>query len=216
MRRCLLIAGLLAAMTCSRADDTTRAAQEALRTRELYYGDVTGTMNAETTEALRRFQEKRGLDPTGSPDEVTLRALGLAPRGGAAQPAVDERVAQCRDFIGRYLHACEAGSVDAELAFYADRVDYMSDGQETKAGLRAELAAYRDDWPERHGKLLRCVASPVAAHPDEVMVTFRYQYDVRGYGGSSRGHESKGIEDLNAILRSGAQGMRIVSIREVQ
>ena len=209
MRRLLLIAAMLA-IPLAHADDLTRAVQEALRTRELYYGDVTGAANPETTEALRRFQEKRGLDPTGTPDEITLRALGIAIKGGPASPQVDERVAQCRDFIDRYLHACQAGSLDAELAFYADRIDYMSDGPETKTDLRTELTAYRENWPLRQLKLLHCVASPSPGRADEVIVTYRYQYDVRGSG-----HESKGMEDVNVIVRSGAQGLKIVSIREI-
>jgi hypothetical protein len=191
----------------ARADDLTRAAQEALRTRQLYYGEVDGIETAETTEAVRRFQEKKGFDPTGLLDETTLRALGLAPHAGPDAPG-SERLEQSRDFILRYLHACQGGDLGAELAFYVGHVDYMGEGAEDKAGVEAELAAYRRNWPERRFKLLDCVASPNPANPDEIIATFRYRYNVRGDGS-----EREGIEDLNLILRSIGRELKIISIR---
>ncbi len=203
---CLL--GVLPLARPARADDLTRAVQEALRTRELYYGDVNGAPGGETTEALRRFQAKKGLDPTGALDEATLRALGLLPPAGADAPGA-ERVDQCRDFIGRYLHACGEGDLGAELGFFADKVDYMDDGGLDKAALQADLAAYRRNWPERAFKLVHCVASPMPSNADELIATFRYQFDVRGGG-----HERKGIEDLNIVIRVAGGALKIISMRE--
>ncbi len=158
----LLIAVLGLLPLPARADDITRAAQEALRTRKLYYGDVDGMQGSETTEAIRRFQEKKGFDPTGTLDETTLRALGLPPRAGL-DVAGSNLVEQSRDFINRYLHACQSGSLAAELAFYADRVDYMAEGVERKAGIETELASYRESWPDRHFELnpLRRLPQPL-------------------------------------------------------
>ncbi len=207
-RIALLFACLMPLMSGARADDLTRAVQEALRTRELYYGDVDGASGPETTEAVRRFQEKKGLDPTGTLDEATLRALELLPRSGAHAPG-SERVEQCRDFIGRYLHACQAGDLAAEMGFYADRVDYMDEGPVTRADLQADLAAYRRNWPDRSFKLVHCVASPSPGDPDEMIATFRYEFDVRGDG-----HERKGMEDLNVVIRGVGGELKIVSMRQ--
>jgi hypothetical protein len=209
IRRLLpLIAALLLAPAAN-ADDMIRAVQEALRTRQFYYGEVNGVPSPETAEALRRFQEKKGFDPTGLPDEATMRALGLLPHAGPDAPAA-ERIEQSRDFIDRYLHACQSGDLAAELAFYADRVDYLADGPEPKAALRTELAAYRRNWPERTLTLLHCVASPSPAKIDEMIATFRYRFDVRGGG-----HEREGVEDLNVVIRSFGGTLKIVSIREI-
>jgi len=194
----------------ARADDITRSVQEALRTRKFYYGEVDGVQGSETTEAVRRFQEKKGFDPTGALDETTLRALGLLPHVGL-DASGSERVEQSRDFVDRYLHACQSGSLAAELTFYADRVDYMAEGVQRKADLKTELASYRQSWPERRFELIHCVASPSPSNPDEMIVTFRYQFDVRGDD-----HKRKGMEDLNIIIRSINGELKIVSIREFQ
>ncbi len=207
IRRILLIASFLLLPPLLRADSLTRAAQEALRARQLYYGEVDGIETSETMEAVRRFQAKKGFDPTGMLDEDTLRALGLAPHAGLDSPG-SERIEQSRDFILRYLHACQSGDLGAELAFYAGHVDYMGEGAESKAAIEAGLASYRQNWPERRFKLLHCVASPDPADPDQIIATFRYQYSVRGDG---RGHE--GIEDLNAVIRSIGGELKIISIR---
>jgi hypothetical protein len=205
--RILLIASLLLLPRLARADELTGAVQEALRTRKLYFGDIDGVQSPETTEALRRFQEKKGLDPTGALDETTLRALGLLPHPGLDAPG-SGRIEQCRDFIDRYLHACQANDPAAELAFYAGRLDYMSEGAQAKASLQPELASYRQNWPERHFKLLHCVSSPNPSDSDEIIATFRYQFDVLGGG-----RERKGIEDLNVTIRSIHGELKIVSIR---
>ena len=194
----------------ARADDITRSVQEALRTRKLYYGEVDGIRGSETTEAVRRFQEKKGFDPTGTLDVMTLRALGLLPQVGLHSLG-SERVEQSRDFVDRYLHACQSDSLDAELMFYADRVDYMDDGVQRKADLKTEFASYRQSWPDRRFKLIHCVASPSPSNPDEMIVTFRYRFDVRGDG-----QERNGMEDLNIVIRSISGELKIVSIREFQ
>ena len=209
IRWIFIIASLFLLSPGVRADDITRVVQEALRTRKFYYGDVDGRQGPETTEAIRRFQEKKGFDPTGTADETTLRALGLLPHA-SLNASGSERVEQCRDFIDRYLHACQAGDLAAELAFYADRVDYMDEGAERKAVLQVELASYRQNWPERRFKLVHCVASPNPSNRDETIATFRYQFDVRGDGG-----ERKGVEDLNVTIRLIGGELRIVSMRNI-
>lgn len=61
-------------------DETIRAVQEKLiaeKFLEEVHGD--GIMNQATHEALRSFQRREGLNITGTADEETLRALGIAP-----------------------------------------------------------------------------------------------------------------------------------------
>jgi membrane fusion protein, multidrug efflux system len=54
-----------------------RRVQERLATAGFDPGPVDGTMGARTRAALRAFQEERGLDPTGEPNEATLTELGV-------------------------------------------------------------------------------------------------------------------------------------------
>jgi hypothetical protein len=208
-RRALLLAAIFAvALPHIRADELTRKVQEALRTRELYYGEVDGVRNPETSEAVRRFQEKKGIDPTGALDDATLHALGLLPPAASPAPGAIH-TEQARDFIDRYLHACQSNDPDIELAFYAGRVNYMDEGAMDKSRLRTELAAYRKNWPDRHFKLLHCVASASPSKANEIIVTFRYQFVVRGGG-----HEQKGIEDLNAVIAFAGGEPGIISLKE--
>ena len=50
--------------------------QRALKARGLYMAPVTGTMNATTAEAIRRFQEPRGLD-SATLSTAAARELGI-------------------------------------------------------------------------------------------------------------------------------------------
>ena len=77
----------------ARADDLVRQVQEELRKRNLYFGDVDGTLSPPTAAALRRYQQRKGFPTTGEPDAVTLYSLmipvpaGLAGGGPVSQTA---------------------------------------------------------------------------------------------------------------------------------
>jgi hypothetical protein len=77
-----LLSLCLAGWTVS-ADDQVRRAQEALRKRNLYFGEIDGRKNEEITGAIRRYQQRQGLPPTGDLTSPTLASLGI---GGAAKP----------------------------------------------------------------------------------------------------------------------------------
>jgi peptidoglycan hydrolase-like protein with peptidoglycan-binding domain len=77
-----LLSGLLAVILGARslcADEMTREVQEELRKRHLYFGDIDGRFTPEVSAALRRYQERKGFAPSGTPDETTLRSLTLLP-----------------------------------------------------------------------------------------------------------------------------------------
>ncbi len=74
----LPLALLLCAVTLPlRADEQTRCVQEELRKRNMYFGDVDGTRSPQLIAALRRYQERKGFDPSGEADDQTLRSLSL-------------------------------------------------------------------------------------------------------------------------------------------
>ena len=56
---------------------------------------------------------------------------------------------EMRDFMQRYLHACETENVNDELAYYAPRVDYFAHGIVPKTYVRDRLAEYNQLWPQR-------------------------------------------------------------------
>jgi peptidoglycan hydrolase-like protein with peptidoglycan-binding domain len=68
---------LLAVLGSVKGDEQTREVQEQLRKRHLFYGDVNGQFTPELSEALKRYQGRKNFPVTGTPDDVTLRSLGI-------------------------------------------------------------------------------------------------------------------------------------------
>jgi len=73
-------------MTAGATGDKVRQLQSRLKQLEWYDGDVTGTYAEATTAGVRGFQDKRGLDTTGSVDQATWDRLN----GMTRQPTDDE------------------------------------------------------------------------------------------------------------------------------
>ena len=57
--------------------DRIREIQSALQKDGSYEGSPTGKWDEATTDAMRRYQDKNGLNPTGKIDAVSLNKLGL-------------------------------------------------------------------------------------------------------------------------------------------
>src|SRR5215217_1442862 len=76
----------LAGSGITRADEDVRSTQEELRRRNVYFGDIDGRHTPELEEALKRFQQRKGLTPSGREDDSTLRTLGLKRRSPDEPP----------------------------------------------------------------------------------------------------------------------------------
>lgn len=59
------------------ADGTVRSAQAALEAQGYGPGAIDGTMGPNTRSAIMKFQQDKGLAPSGTLDNATLAALGL-------------------------------------------------------------------------------------------------------------------------------------------
>jgi peptidoglycan hydrolase-like protein with peptidoglycan-binding domain len=57
-----------------------KAIAQKLSEQDELRGEPGDALDARTREALRRFQKHHGLPATGSPDDATVRKLGLEPR----------------------------------------------------------------------------------------------------------------------------------------
>src|SRR5205085_11269428 len=64
-----------------RADDLIQNVQQALKDEGYYFGEVTGTKDAGTTAAIRRYQIRNGLQISGDLNEETLKSLGVDSSG---------------------------------------------------------------------------------------------------------------------------------------
>src|SRR6188474_2087664 len=86
MKKILVGSCLLLFLAAAPAEEQTRATQEELRRRNIYFGDIDGRSSAEFAEAVKRYQRKKGLSESGQPDRETLRSLGLASREPGEPP----------------------------------------------------------------------------------------------------------------------------------
>jgi peptidoglycan hydrolase-like protein with peptidoglycan-binding domain len=59
------------------ADEQVRKAQEELRKRHLFYGDITGEVSPALTVAISAYQQRKGFSPSGRLDLETCASLGL-------------------------------------------------------------------------------------------------------------------------------------------
>lgn len=74
-----------AAVLPGRADQTIASAQQTLKDQGFYYGEITGTKDADTVAAIRRYQIRNGLKITGDLSAETQKSLGV--HGGAPSAA---------------------------------------------------------------------------------------------------------------------------------
>src|SRR3954468_18021811 len=71
----LLLVLLLPLSSPARADETVRQVQEELRKRNLYFGNIDGKVSPVLTDALKRYQTRKGFTITGQVDKDTARSL---------------------------------------------------------------------------------------------------------------------------------------------
>jgi peptidoglycan hydrolase-like protein with peptidoglycan-binding domain len=99
MKRLILSAA--AALCCltlspgvARADDGLKRIQQSLRDQGFYYGSIDGAPGDETTQAIRRYQIRNGLQVTGQLNDETRNSIlrasgdaGTAPAGVSVAPS---------------------------------------------------------------------------------------------------------------------------------
>jgi len=61
----------------ARADETVRQIQEELRKRNLYFGNIDGQSSVVLTDALKRYQSRKGFAVTGKVDRDTATSLHI-------------------------------------------------------------------------------------------------------------------------------------------
>src|SRR5437660_10298791 len=81
MRLRIAILILLASVGPLWADQAIQNVQQALKDQGFYYGEITGTKDADTTAAIRRYQIRNGLQITGDLNDETLKSLGVDSSG---------------------------------------------------------------------------------------------------------------------------------------
>jgi peptidoglycan hydrolase-like protein with peptidoglycan-binding domain len=234
------IGALLCLPLATRADEPTRAVQEELRKRKLYFGDVDGRETPSFLDAVKQYQERKGFPVTGQTDPDTLRSLGIAPptegrvlpdvtvlrsdrnvnatRTAASAPAVSQPPpkappptrAEMVGWVRRYLEACMTPDLNDELGYYANNVDYFHHGTVRKEDIGRELAAYMQQWPTRRYWL----SGPVKLNTsgDHPVVRARITFELEGAGGMRQA--SGKVDSTFTVARRADSGWEIIAHEE--
>jgi Putative peptidoglycan binding domain len=139
-----------------------------------------------------------------------LKPLPPAPIKAANAAAATR--ADIRNFIRRYLEACQSPSPQDELAFYADRVDYFDHGLVDKPYIQNELAVYDQRWPVRKysaGESIRIVKNGA-----NTIVKFRVAFQVAN---EANARKARGrVDDTFGLAKRADSGLEIVSMHEAR
>lgn len=128
LKRSLLL--FFALVLLLRADELTRAIQEELKNQGFYFSTPSGEMDEPTIAALKRFQIRNGLEPSGHADEATLKALQLSPTPQPTPPPITPPKLSQKD-----QEFLKSPMLEGEPDFYAflfSRTPFESASRETQ------------------------------------------------------------------------------------
>jgi hypothetical protein len=133
----------------------------------------------ELTEADYQRLEEAAVEPIGDGPDDDLRGPDEEEATAAPVPPPPDAIPreQLEKFLKDYLAACQKNDLDAELAFYADSVDYFHHGKVDKAFIRRDVQRYYDRWPSRVYELQEFDVR--GSKPDQALLKFRITFKVR-------------------------------------
>jgi len=135
-----------------------------------------------------------------------------APHGKShAQATQTVDPAEIVKFVKDYLRATERGNLRKELCFYADYVDYYSNGTVDRRIVEHSLRKYYARWPHRHTDLEEIFGFRVNPRTALITVTYRTTFALR-----NSGTRIKGATDNVIVINAATSSPRIVAIREAR
>lgn len=158
----LVIVGLGAVPV--RGDEATRAVQEELRRRHLFYGEIDGRESAELSAALKHYQERIGFRQTGLADAETLRSMSITKDRGAQLPDVP---------VLRSDRAAPAGTAPVQdgIASVASPGTWSGGALPTQMEIRTYLRDYLDASQSANAADELPFYAPQIAYYDQGVVT---------------------------------------------
>jgi hypothetical protein len=126
----------------------------------------------------------------------------------SGSPAPDFSTEQLRDYVGAFVLAGLDPQIGAEVAFFADRVQYYDEGIKDREKIRADLKRYDSRWPGRKFWM----AGDITVEPQNdkrVRVTFPLRYEL--HNGAKR---SSGKVNKTLLLERAGDDLQIVAVSE--
>ncbi len=169
-----------------------------------------------TWEALRE-EDEEFLESAPPPSYPAAETTGLQTPTSASEklaspePGPDRqgrRQERVRDYIAAFVLAGLENSIEPELGFFAERVEYFGEGEVGIEHIRRSLARYNDRFPDRR---FRLIGEPeiIEKSGSVLLVEFPLRYDVRGADGRRSGEVLKTVE-----IRPAGRTFEIVGVDE--
>jgi peptidoglycan hydrolase-like protein with peptidoglycan-binding domain len=133
------------------------------------------------------------------------------PRAGNISPpeSADDGKERLQDYVGAFILAGLDPQVEAELGFFAGRVNYFGEASISREKIRADLVRYDERWPQRRFWLAGDLA--VAREPGGLLrVTFPLGYELRNGRQSVSGKVRKTL----TLRKTSAGDFEIVGVSE--
>jgi hypothetical protein len=145
----------------------------------------------------------------GSRKQAGQRTIPGQPAPIAAQHSITP--AETIGFLKGYLSAMERGDLTKEMGYFADRVNYYSNGTIDRRIIEYALRRYQAQWPSRSYTLSRVLSHSVNPRTAEITVNYEVKFSLRHRGAKAQG------STLNQIVINAATAApRIVAIRETR
>jgi hypothetical protein len=110
-------------------------------------------------------------------------------------------------FVRKYLEAAKTNELEAEMAFYADRVDYFDHGTVGREFIERDVRRYYKRWPQRNYQLLDFKLAKAAR--DDLEVVFRIAFHVK-----NQEHSVAGKTQNIFKIHGAGENMRFVALKE--
>jgi len=160
----------------------------------------------ELAEADRKLLEEMEDGPLSPVAEAPLETVEVTDQPAGPEP-VSPWAERAETFVRSYLDACKTNELPAELAFYADRVNYFDHGEVTRDFVARDVARYYKRWPQRDYELLDLTLGKTSEQ--EVEVKFRIRFNVKSPSNSASGRTSNIFK-----IRQTGDDLRFVSLKE--
>jgi peptidoglycan hydrolase-like protein with peptidoglycan-binding domain len=169
---------------------------------------VTGELNEETLQGLglELSQPVGRAEDDSAPRIEAWRALREKDREFLKQTTSQptertpdqisdvSEIDQIRDFVAGFVVAGISSDVEAELQFYADKVNYYDSGFVSKDFIGKDISRYNQKWPVRQYWLEGDVHILNGVEADWIEVQFQIRYVVRNQQKESSGAAVKTLK----------------------
>lgn len=173
--------------------------------------ETSGVSMHALVERSPRINPRKSTAPvktaSGNNTPATTTLVTTSPR---FTPGNDARLrSDLTDFLRDYLSAVGRNRLEDELHFYADRVDYLGNGNVDRRVVEQSLRRYYQRWPKRSYAQVGPIAYRVVPGRGEIVVNFQTRFSLKNSKSRVNGQTASQV-----VINAATADPRIVSITE--